>query len=306
MGAGWERHAVSQTPSTRSRIWAGTSAGVPQAAMVYIISSSIRPPISPPQAGGAPSPALLGHRVEFGLQILPAVCGQHRPVSRGRPVERQQLPGAGVDSFPVGVSVARRHDDLGNDGELVGLPAAGLQAVGVLGGGPSQLGPKGADVDRRRTVGVRAGAEGRRHQRVPVVLASKVQAATRIPRLEDCAQGRDHLDHAVHRMVELGPEPLLDLRADLSAKAEEKSPATQQLVVIGLVHQMYRIARKRDRHIRHQAQTAHRGSQRQRSERVVLTFERGNTLAPASRSARARSAASVSPYNAVTIFKAPA
>ncbi len=38
--------------------------------------------------------ALLGHRVELGLQILPAVRGQHRPIRRSGPVERQQPPGA--------------------------------------------------------------------------------------------------------------------------------------------------------------------------------------------------------------------
>ena len=150
------------------------------------------------------------------------------------------------------------------------------QAVGVLGGGAGQLRPKGADVDRRRTVGVRAGVEGRRHQRVPVVLAAKVQAAAGIPGLEDRAQGSDQLGHAGHRVIELRAESLLDLRADLSAQAEEESPAAQQLVIIGLVRQVDRIARKRDRHVRHQVQTAHRGGQRQRSEHVVLTLEGGN------------------------------
>ena len=33
--------------------------------------------------------ALLGQRVQFGLQVLPAVCGQHRPIRRRRPVEGQ-------------------------------------------------------------------------------------------------------------------------------------------------------------------------------------------------------------------------
>jgi hypothetical protein len=81
-------------------------------------------------------------------------------------------------------------------------------------------------------------------------------------------------------MVELRAETLFDLRANLSAKAQEESPAAQQLVIVGLVGQVDRITRKRDGHVRHQVQTAHRGRQRQGSEDVVLTLEGGNTAGP--------------------------
>ena len=75
----------------------------------------------------------------------------------------------------------------------------------------------------------------------------------------------------------MGAEPLLDLRANLGAQTEEESPAAQQLVIIGLMRQVYRVPRKRDRHVRQQVQTTYRSGQRQRSEHVVLSFERGNT-----------------------------
>jgi hypothetical protein len=74
----------------------------------------------------------------------------------------------------------------------------------------------------------------------------------------------------------LGTEALLDLRADLSAEAEDESAAAQHLVIDGLMRQVYRVARKCDRHIRHEIQAPHRGGQRQRSEDVVLSFKGGH------------------------------
>jgi hypothetical protein len=139
------------------------------------------------------------------------------------------------------------------------------QTVGVLGGGPGQPGPQGTHVDRWRTVRVGAGVEGRCHQRVPVVLAAKIQPGAAIagtPDLENRAQRGDQLGHAGDRIVELGTEPLLDLRADLSAQAQDESSAAQQLMIIGLVRQVYRVARERNRDIRHETQAAHRGGQR--------------------------------------------
>ena len=47
--------------------------------------------------------ALFGQRVEFGLQILPAVRGQHRPVGGRRPVERQQRTGPRLRLLAFGV-----------------------------------------------------------------------------------------------------------------------------------------------------------------------------------------------------------
>ena len=68
--------------------------------------------------------------------------------------------------------------------------------------------------------------------------------------------------YAGDRIVELGTEPLLDLRADLSAQAQDESSAAQQLMIIGLVRQVYRVAGERNRDIRHETQAAHRGGQR--------------------------------------------
>jgi hypothetical protein len=78
----------------------------------------------------------------------------------------------------------------------------------------------------------------------------------------------------------LGTEPLLDLRADLSAQAEDESAAAQQLMIIGLMRQVYRVARERNRHIRHEIQAAYRGGQGQRGEDVVRSFEGGDAARP--------------------------
>ena len=78
-------------------------------------------------------------------------------------------------------------------------------------------------------------------------------------------------------MVELRPEPPLDLRADLGAEPEEEPTAAEQLVIVGLMRQVYRVARKRDGHIRHQVQAAYGGGQRQRGEHVMPALEGGHT-----------------------------
>lgn len=222
-------------------------------------------------------------------------------VGGGGSVERQQSPGSGIGVFSLGVSFANRHDDLGNQGEILRLSAARTQtlahrghrvvlqeplrterhhqqAVGMFSSGSSQLRAKRADIDRRWAVGVRTGVEGRRHQCVPIVVAPKVQPATGItgvPGRKDRAQRGNQLGHAGHRIVELRPEPLLDLRADLSAKSEDEPATGKQLVVVGLMRQMYRVAGKRDGHIRHQVQAAHRSGQCERSEYVVRSLEGG-------------------------------
>ncbi|BBZ38007.1 hypothetical protein MCNS_10700 [Mycobacterium conspicuum] len=47
-------------------------------------------------------------------------------------------------------------------------------------------------------------------------------------------------------------------------------------MVVGLMRQVYRVARERDCHIGHQTETAHRGGHGQRSEDVVRSLEGGN------------------------------
>jgi hypothetical protein len=71
----------------------------------------------------------------------------------------------------------------------------------------------------------------------------------------------------------LGTEPLLDLRTDLGAQAEDESAAAQQLMIIGLMRQVYGVARERDCHVRHEIQATYRGGQRQWGEDVVRSFE---------------------------------
>ena len=47
-------------------------------------------------------------------------------------------------------------------------------------------------------------------------------------------------------------------------------------MIIGLMGQVYWVARERYRDIRHETQAAHRGGQRQRREDVVRSLEGGN------------------------------
>ena len=74
----------------------------------------------------------------------------------------------------------------------------------------------------------------------------------------------------------LGAEPLFDLSPDLSSQAEDESSRAQQLMVVGLVRQMNRVAWERDRDIGHQVQVGDRCRQRQRRDR--LSPLRGATL----------------------------
>ena len=73
--------------------------------------------------------------------------------------------------------------------------------------------------------------------------------------------------------VEIGAEALLDLGADLGAQPKGEAALGEDLVIDGLVGQMNRVARERDRHIGHQVQPTDRGRQRQRREHVVRPLE---------------------------------
>ena len=226
--------------------------------------------------------------MQLRLQISPAVDVQHRTVGRGGSVERQQSPGrlvvAGVlsrrdDHFghhretgSAGQSLAhRRH------GRLAQEPGRGerhhQQTVGHLGGRAGQPRAQRAEVDRRRPERVGAGVERRGHQGVPVELAAEVQPLTGLPGGEDRPQRADEFTHAGHRMVEGRPVALLDLGADLGAQPQGEPAPGEQLVVVGLVRQLNRVARERDRDVGHQVQAGHPGSQRERREHVVRSLE---------------------------------
>ena len=244
--------------------------------------------------------ALLGQCVEFGLQVLPAVCGQHRPVRGRRPVERQQRACPRVGLLALGVGFACGHDDLGQHGEVGGVAACGSetlahhghgvvvqeplraerhhqQTVGVLSDGTGQPRPECADVDRWRAVRIRAWVERRRHQGVPVVVAAKIQPLAGVPGREDRPQRRDQFGHPGHRFVELGAETLFDLGADLGSQAQSEPARAQQLMIIGLVCQVNRVARECDSHIGHQVQAGHGRRQRQRGEHIVRPLEGGDS-----------------------------
>ncbi len=171
---------------------------------------------------------------------------------------RQALPHGGHRHLVQEPLVAERHDQ---------------QAVGVLGGRAGQPRTQRADIDRRRPVRVLTGAEGRRHQRVAVVLAAEVEPLAGGPGLEDRPQRRDQLGHPGHRLVELRAEPLLDLRADLRAKPEREPAFAEQLVIDRLVGEMNRVARKRDCDVGHQVEATDGRRQRERREHVVGPLE---------------------------------
>ena len=147
------------------------------------------------------------------------------------------------------------------------------QAVGGPGGGPGQPRAQCADVDRWRAVRVGAGAEGRGHQRVPVVVPAEIEPFAGVPRREDGPQRAHQFRHPGNGPVELRAEPLLDLRPHLRAKAERETPLRQQLQVIRLMCEMNRIAGKRDRNVGHQVEALDRGGQGQRREHVVRPLE---------------------------------
>jgi hypothetical protein len=111
---------------------------------------------------------------------------------------------------------------------------------------------------------------------VPVVVAAEIQALAGVPRREDRAQRGDQFGHPGHRLVELRAEPLFDLGTDLGSEAKSESSRTQQLMVVGLVRQMNRVARERDCHISHQVQVRDGGRERQGREHVVRAFEGGD------------------------------
>ena len=108
---------------------------------------------------------------------------------------------------------------------------------------------------------------------MPVELAAEVQPIAGLPGGEDGTQRADQLTHPAHRSLEFRAIALLDLGTDLGAQSEGEPPAGQQLVVIGLVGQLDRIARERDCDIGHQIQAAHGRRQGQWREHVVRALE---------------------------------
>ena len=221
-------------------------------------------------------------------------------------------------------SSPHRHDDLGDDREVGGVPSGGRealanrhrhfvqealrperhhqQAVGDFGCGPGHLGTERAEVDRRRSERVRPGVERRRHQRVPEELAAEVEPLTVVPGGEDRPQSADHLLDPCDRAVELSPVTLLDLRANLGAEAEDETALGDLLKVVGLMGQLYRVARERNRDVGHQVQSPERRRECQRGEDVPRTLEGEHSGGPGFSSSADRSIASVAPNSAVMTF----
>src|SRR3954453_12029103 len=91
----------------------------------------------------------------------------------------------------------------------------------------------GSEVHPRRAEGIRAGVEHRRHQRVLVELAAKVERLAFVPGGPDRPQSEHVLTHARR-----GPTPwhrvaVLDVRPDLTAEPEDETALRVELQIVG-------------------------------------------------------------------------
>ena len=80
-----------------------------------------------------------------------------------------------------------------------------------------------ADENRRRAKGIRAGIDGRDHQRVLVELAPVVQPVAGLPALPDRTHGQNIVAQPTHRRVPGRAEAPLDVGLDLSTQAEDEA-----------------------------------------------------------------------------------
>ena len=108
---------------------------------------------------------------------------------------------------------------------------------------------------------------------MPVELAAEVQPIAVLPGAEDGPQRGDQFPHPFHRPVEGCAVAALDLGPDLGAEPEGEPARAEQLVVVGLMGELNRIARERDGDVGHQIQPAGRRRQGQRREHVVRALE---------------------------------
>ena len=72
----------------------------------------------------------LGERSELSLQLLPPFDLEHRPVGRGRGVERDQPAPGFPGRTELCLVAAAADDDLAGDGEIGAHPAGTIEALG--------------------------------------------------------------------------------------------------------------------------------------------------------------------------------
>ncbi len=133
--------------------------------------------------------------------------------------------------------------------------------------------------DAGHPVRVGAGVEDRCHQGVGVEFAAKIEPAVGVPAAPLLAQRQDVLPHPRRRFRPRHAEAFFDVRADLRAEPEGETAARVGVQVVRDVRHGHRAARQCDRHARRQFDALGVfGRDQQREERVVLTFEREETV----------------------------
>ena len=249
------------------------------------------------EAGHVVPTPLLGEPVQLGVELAPAVRVEGRSVGRRRAVEGQVLARGLTHGFELLFSL-RGHDHRRGDDFDVVAGATHLRKPAFEGGQRLRLErvprrervreeavrdladplahprPEATDEDRRRPVRVRAGIEGRDHDRVAEELALEAQRGAVLPGVEDRADREHELPHARRGPRPRHREAALDVRADLRTESEQEAPPGEGLHPVGEVREVHRAARERDRDRGAEAQPL--GAIRrphERQERIVLRLE---------------------------------
>src|SRR5207247_878209 len=199
--------------------------------------------------------ALLREPVEVSLEVAPAVQLEDPPVRRRRPVERdlllraaprrlvlllvgagdhehrsRQLEVAPLLAGPRPAPLERGHRDLAH--VPLGREAVQQDPVGDLARDLGHALADGGEEHLRDAVRVGTGVEERRHEGVPVELAAEVELLAFVPARPDGAHREDELAHPLRRVRPRHREPLLDVRLDLAAEAQDEAALRVELEVV--------------------------------------------------------------------------
>ncbi len=212
---------------------------------------------------------LLGHAVEFEMQISPTMGIESQTVGGGRSV-KGQLFSSGLPDANEFFFFIRSDDQSGaNDLELVQRTPASFQAlfkgwdhhffhrestlegvrdeaIGRFTGHLRHEWAEAAREDGRRTEGVRAWVEGGDHQGVTVELTLEVEFGRAFPTREDGFDGLDDLAHPGRRFRPLHAESVLDMGSNLRAQPEKKATSADVLHSVSEVGQVHRVSRERN------------------------------------------------------------
>ena len=159
--------------------------------------------------------------IELGVQVAPAVAVERRPVGGRRAVEGElllararrtrsnsssrsavttivaQMTSMSARRRPARASPRSSAGSTCSRSDLPGRERMRDEAVGDLARDLDHARPEAAEIDRRRTEGVRPGIEGRDHQRVAIELALEARARPCPSQLRpDRPDRQHHLAHA--------------------------------------------------------------------------------------------------------------